>query len=1838
MAEVGVRLVRRRDRRRARLLSARALGLLHDTQSADAMVDLLAGLDPKRDALAFGFVILALKMLGQTCVAPRLQAMIATAEMGQVYWLTRAIERLTGHSLPLPDVDWRAESEMFGTRLRAGWVDIDLAQPPTPQPDSDLAAHGAARPRMSPLVFRIESVESNVEALLAKLVASATSERDKGDKFERLIRRWLTIDTQWASRFATVYMWADWPERAGRPDHGIDLVAVDRETGDPVAVQCKFYAPDHYVTKPDVDTFLSESGKHPFAGRLIVSSTDRWNSAAEQTIRDQQIPVQRIGLTDLIDSSVDWGQFNFGNVDQMTIKPKKTQRPHQQTALDAVIAGFETHGRGKLIMACGTGKTFTSLRIAEAQVGAGGTVLFLVPSIALLSQSLKEWSIEAQVPLRTFAVCSDAKVGKDKGGEGEDISVVDLEIPATTDPARLINQVQGNPDAGADRMTVVFSTYQSIDVIHQAQQQGLGRFDLIVCDEAHRTTGATLVGQDESAFVKVHDDTYIGGTKRLYMTATPRIYDDASKAKAKDREQDVLLASMDDETLYGPEFHRLDFGEAVGMGLLSDYRVLILTVPENAVSRVMQSAFAVDSELNLPDAAKIIGCWNGLSKRGDEADFPTDPQPMRRAVAFCQSIKTSQTFAGEFGQVIDHYADLLAEDVTTVTTGAAEVGDLDLLEPEVRHVDGTMNILARNAYLDWLRREPTEGHCRILTNARCLAEGVDVPALDAVIFLNPRKSEVDVVQAVGRVMRQAPGKKYGYIILPVGIPAGEKPEVALRNNERYKIIWSVLQALRAHDSRFNAMINQIELNNTPPDQIRVIGVDVPGGDRGDDASSKTGGDQTSQFVQGMLPGDWDEWRNAIFAKIVDKVGSRRYWEDWAKDVADIVQAHTTRLTHLVTSGDEKVTAAFDTFLAGLRANLNNSIDATQAIGMLSQHMITKPVFDALFDDYQFSAHNPVAQVMQRMLEALEGSNLETETAGLDKFYASVRERVQGIDNAEGKQRVLMELYEKFFRLAFKKTSESLGIVYTPVEIVDFILRSVDHLLHEHFGQGITDEGVHVLDPFTGTGTFIVRLLESGLIRPEDLARKYANELHANEILLLAYYIAAANIEVTYHTQALQPDGEYTPFQGIVLTDTFQMTEDGDTLDNTVFVANNDRATAQLRLPIRVIIGNPPYSIRQASANDNNANLKYASLDGRIEATYAARSTATNKNNLYDSYIRAIRWASDRIGDRGIVAYVTNGGWIDGNAADGIRLSLADEFDAIYVYNLRGNARGAGGLRQREAGNVFGSGSRASVGVVLLVKKRSGADRAEILYCDIGDYLTREQKLAIVADAAVDNLVWERIAPNTAGDWVNQRGTVFDRYVPIGSKESDASTAAFSTYSMGLNTGRDAWVYASSRRSLEQTMRRAISFYNSEVERVQAARRSGDTADVAALLDSDKTRFNWNRSTRADADQGRMLEWHDDAIRVSAYRPFSRQWVYFDRRLNDMVYQLQSMYPPGLPNTGFWLSGTAAAAPFSVLATDQLPNLVLGGAGNPGQFFPRWRYEPLDSGEATQGAFAFDEPGGVVVDGYRRIDNITDTTLADYQRVYGRQTTKDDIFYYIYGLLHSPDYREAFAADLKKMLPRIPKVDTRDTFEAFVNGGRELFDLHIDYEHAERYPDLVITGDEPQGDEYDWFRVTKMAYGKKRVDGKLFADRTTVVYNPHITVNGIPPEAQEYMLGPRSAIDWIIERYQIKTDKPSGIINDPNDWSREHNQSRYILDLLARIVTVSVRTVGLVGSLPRLAFRASGACPRMAVPGVWKQSPQSEIRQYPPGHQTSEHGRNDGASPRQRPTDTGVVMT
>lgn len=1143
--------------------------------------------------------------------------------------------------------------------------------------------------------------------ILSDIRKKAYTERDKGARFERLMRAYLLTDPLYATTLKTVWLWSDFPFRkdfSGK-DTGIDLVA-QTTAGDYWAIQCKCFADDSYIVKDSVDSFLSTSSKQfqdddlrktRFAHRLWIATTNKWSVEANQVLLHQDPPVSRISLTDLINAPVDWDLLAADTVGAKSRLACHKVKPHQQAALDAAKKHYKDNDRGKMIMACGTGKTFASLRLAEQESGGKGLVLFLVPSISLLGQTLREWSAQATQPIKAICVCSDEGVSKAKKSDDSADSIIDLALPASTNVNSLVLQLREHElDKSKAGLTVVFSTYQSIDVISKAQKKYARPFDLIICDEAHRTTGVTFVDDEESAFVKVHDNAFLQAGKRLYMTATPRIYGEGVKAKAK--EIDAELCSMDNTDYFGEEFYRIGFGKAVEHHLLSDYKVLILTVHEESIPKAFQKALAQagdSKEIPTDEVMKLAGCINALSKATVVQDAAMlkeiDPEPMRRAVAFCQSIKTSKALAASFNACKEiFYEQLTPEEQKALVDVAAD------------HVDGTMSALTREDKLSWLKSAPKNGReCRVLNNVRCLSEGVDVPSLDAVLFLSPRNSQVDVVQSVGRVMRTSHGKKYGYIIIPVLIPAGTAPEDALDDNDRFRVVWTVLNALRAHDDRFDALINKINLNKRLPSQVTVID------SRGGSSAGQSWDDEDRTRFEGEVQkknfADLGALCHVIFAKMVEKVGNKRYWEQWARDVAKIAERHIAQISDFISQGGPQK-KAFDTFLKGLHQNINPSITQDEAIQMLAQHLITKPVFDALFENYKFVENNPVSKAMQGMLDKLDALTLEKDRAILHEFYESVKMRTKGIDNGEAKQKVVVELYDKFFKTAFPKVVEKLGIVYTPVEVVDFMLRSVADVLKTEFGRDLSDENIHILDPFTGTGTFMTRLLQSGLISDKALERKYTHELHANEIVLLAYYIASINIENAYHERT--PDKSYKPFEGVCLTDTFQLGEGEGTLDlNDGFVDNSRRVRAQRKAPLRIIIGNPPYSVGQKSANDNAQNQSYPNLEKRIEDTYVAESKATNKNSLYDSYIKAYRWASDRLDPQGgIVAFVSNGAWLDGNAMVGFRKTIQKEFSSIYVFNLRGNQRTSGELSRREGGKIFGSGSRTPIAITILVRK------------------------------------------------------------------------------------------------------------------------------------------------------------------------------------------------------------------------------------------------------------------------------------------------------------------------------------------------------------------------------------------------------------------------------------------------------------------------------------------------------------------------------------------------------
>lgn len=1640
---------------------------------------------------------------------------------------------------------------------------------------------------------------TSLNNLLEELSATTQTVREQGAIFESLTMAYLCHEPFYKDHYSQVWKYSDWAREQGMDgtDTGIDLVARTRGTNEYHAVQCKFYDKERTVQKKDIDSFFTASGKTSFVHRIIVATTDNWSQPAEAALRDQQPPVSKIDRHDLENSRIDWSQFE---PDQMpALKPKLALREHQQTALTAVRAGLGEADRGKLIMACGTGKTFTSLKISEECFGRGHRVLFLVPSLALLSQSLTEWTQQSTLPLHCFAVCSDSHVGK-KRRTNEDVVETflhELRYPATTQAGPLARELASRHDE--DHISVVFSTYHSIAVINEAQQQyGLDDFDLIICDEAHRTTGATFEGEEESKFVRVHDNAYIRASKRLYMTATPRLY--SPKAQAVAEKDHITLCSMDDEALYGREWHVTTFSEAVERGLLVDYKVLVLAVDEAHISSRLQNLLSDENnQLKVDDAARIIGCWKALSKQDQEGMLVNDTHPMSRAVAFCQVIERvrgakthkvgSKNIAEMFQAVVEAYQEREPGPVT--------------LTCEAAHIDGSMNASEKEKQLQWLKEEPERPGqtCRILSNVRCLSEGVDVPTLDAVLFLTPRNSQVDVVQSVGRIMRKAPNKKLGYVILPVVIPAGMDPSDALSRNAPYKVVWQVLQALRSHDDRFDAMINKLSFDGKDPDKMEVIAVTdqihrkaSPSRDRTDQARTQA----VEQFTIGEKPPEpWGrrqvpipfqvgEFERALYARIVQKCGTRDYWEDWAKDIANIAKTHIARITSIVndTANVREVTT-FRDFTKELRDDLNDSITDEEVIEMLAQHLITQPVFDALYGDYEFSRYNPISCAMQKVLDQLQTHHLEKETDTLRQFYASVRRKVENTKTVRGKQQIVVRLYDTFFRNAFPRMTERLGIVYTPVEVVDFIIHSVNDLLQSEFGQTLGSDNIHIIDPFTGTGTFITRLLQSGLINREQLPRKYAEEIHANEILLLAYYIAAINIEAVYHD--IIGAKTYQPFNGICLTDTFQMYEKGDLISG-LLEDNSTRRRKQKQLDIRVIMGNPPYSIGQKNQNDNNQNVGYPNLDERIRETYVAKSQAGLSKGVYDSYIRAIRWASDRIGDSGIIGFVTNAGFLEAATADGLRQCLAEEFSKLYVFHLRGNQRTSGELSRKEGGKIFGSGSRSPIAITLFVKNPAAEQQGQIYWHDIGDYLTQQEKLTRInkfssvkgIEAAQD---WWLITPDKHGDWVNQRDDAIHNYIGLGDKRSKGNTM-FNNYSQGVLTSRDAWCYNASKGRVMNNITCMIDFYNDETARFSETHaglnKAQKSARVNDFINSESTKIKWSANLIKELVNGNCLTFETQGLVPSLYRPFTKEWIYFNRKLNERVYQIPKILPnSSVQNLIICVSGVGARSGFSALMTNAVPNFHTLDTG---QCFPLYLYEKVDIVDADSqeqmGLFADDSDQGEAGNSpYVRKDGISDAGLRHFQQAYPAESiSKDDLFHYIYGMLHSPDYRERYANNLSKELPRIPRVKAAADFREFSKAGRALASFHLDYETVDRYP-VKIEGNPVTDADY---RVEKMKFGKT---GKT-TDKTRVIYNHKISMTGIPLEAYDYVVNGKSALEWVMERQVVTTHEDSGIVNDANDWAIETiGDVRYPLELFQRVITVSLETVRIVDGLPGLVL-------------------------------------------------------
>ncbi len=1313
---------------------------------------------------------------------------------------------------------------------------------------------------------------------------------------------------------------------------------------------------------------------------------------------------------------------------ELPLCDKKKPRPHQTEAIDATKEYFSDpkNARGKLIMACGTGKTYTSLKIMEALDPK--IMLFLAPSIALLSQTFREYAKEKSEPFYASIVCSDDKVGKSKNEDNDDIKFSELPIKPST---RLEYILSVHEKAQKEnKRFIIFSTYQSALRIKEVQEAGLGEIDLIIFDEAHRTVGAMYSSNerdDKNAFTLCHSDEHIKAKKRLYMTATPKVYSESSKAKAK--ESDNVIYSMDDEEIFGEEIYTLNFSKAIALDLLTDYKVIILAVRKENLSGVTNSVNKKISQLkaegtkldkkliNNEFVCKIIGTHKGLAKQDlivlDEENKEDhnlknqyDTAPSQRAINFCKSINTSKNIKDSFETIMECYDEELKKK------------SFKNLQIKIDHIDGTMNCKERLEKLENLNQfEPNT--CKVLSNARCLSEGVDVPALDSIVFFDGKSAMVDIIQAVGRVMRKAKRKKRGYIILPIALEESEIQNLdEAVNNTNFKNIWKVIKALRSHDP---SLVDEA----TFKEKIKIFGSD----------DEKKQNDEKTLFDAILL----QDLADAVYNVMPTKLGDRNYWENFTKKTGNIARTLNNRLKMIFDKNPE----FFHGFLDSLRGNIHQNIKEDEALDMITSHIITKPIFDALFGD---NIQNPIAKALDKMVQKLSTLGLEGETKDLKNLYESVKTEATHAKSQKSQQELIKNLYNTFFKEAFRKQSEKLGIVYTPIEVVDFILRATNGILKKHFNTDFNDQSITIFDPFTGTGSFIARLLskENALISDEALKEKFQKNLLAFDIVLLSYYIALINI-----TQAAQNrDSSLKNFKNIALTDSLDYLE--EKTNKGVFFPffedlkeNKDIKDTLADQNIRVIIGNPPYSSGAKSENDNNQNLSHPKLEKLVYETYGKNSTAKVGKATRDTLIQSIRMASDLLKDKGVVGFVVNGSFIDSKSADGFRKCVAKDFAHLYVLNLRGNARTSGETFKKEGGKIFDSGSRATIAIVFFVKDKSAPDNT-IFYYEVEDYLKREAKLNLLAGFEnLDFVPFKEITPNNKGDWINQREDGFEKLIPLKRDKKLQNPSVFDINSLGVVSGRDPWVYNFSPKILTQSVQKCIDTYNADLKRFNAHFREAFKQRAKGVkpadrykhlndkeITTDKTKIAWTDGLKNKLIKNKNLqESRKECARLALYRPFNKQWLYWDKDWIHRQGRFSKIFPDKSAQNVVINTGVGNGKDFSALVSDFISDYSLI---SPTQAYPLYYYDDLGN----------------------RYNAISGYALNLFRRHYGDNSiTEEEIFYYIYAILHHKGYLEKYKNSLAKEAPRIA---LSEDFKELSVLGKELGELHLNYESGEMH--------------------------------------------------------------------------------------------------------------------------------------------------------------------------------------
>ncbi|GAA9925113.1 DEAD/DEAH box helicase [Helicobacter pylori] len=1550
--------------------------------------------------------------------------------------------------------------------------------------------------------------EISTYKLIKEKLQAIPNQRLKGSWFEKVSKRFLKEHDS-ADEYESIDLWNDWELRGNEHDRGIDIV-ITTASKEYIAVQCKFHQDS--VSLSDLSTFLSklQSGVKEvrFKKGIIISTSNLTSNALEeieQIRKNKGIDIIEISEEDFIYSQIDWEKFDPTQTQgELPLCDKKKPRPHQTEAIKATKEYFSNpkNTRGKLIMACGTGKTYTSLKIMEALDPK--ITLFLAPSIALLSQTFREYVQEKSDPFYASIVCSDDKVGKGKKNKNDDdTDDIDFSELPNKPSTRLEDILSVCEKAQKEnKRFIIFSTYQSALRIKEAQEVGLGEIDLIICDEAHRTVGAMYSSNerdDKNAFTLCHSDEHIQAKKRLYMTATPKVYSESSKARAK--ESDNAIYSMDDEGIFGEEIYTLNFTKAIALDLLTDYKVIILAVrKENLsgvtnsvnkkISRLEAEGTKLDKKLiNNEFVCKIIGTHKGLAKQDlialdDEnkqdhnLQNKNDTTPSQRAISFCKSINTSKRIKDSFETIMECYNEELKKK------------SFKNLTISIDHIDGTMNCKVRLDKLEELNKfEPNT--CKVLSNARCLSEGIDVPALDSIVFFDGKSAMVDIIQAVGRVMRKAKHKKRGYIILPIALEESEIQNLdEAVNNTNFKNIWKVIKALRSHDP---SLVDEA----TFKEKIKIFG--------SDDTKQDPKQAQKTLFDAILL----QDLANAVYNVMPTKLGDRNYWENFTKKTGNIARTLNNRLKDIF----EKNPEFFRGFLDSLKGNIHSNIKEDEALDMITSHIITKPIFDAIFGD---NIKNPISKALDKMVQKLSTLGLQGETKDLKNLYESVKTEAMHAKSHKSQQELIKNLYNTFFKVAFRKQSEKLGIIYTPIEVVDFILRATNGILKKHFHTDFNDKNITIFDPFTGTGSFIARLLskENDLISDEALKEKFLNNCFAFDIVLLAYYIALINI-----TQAAQ-----------------------------------NRDSSLKKQNIRVIIGNPPYSAGAKSENDNNQNLSHPNLEKRVYEKYGQISTAKVGATTRDTLIQSIYMASELLKDKGVLGFVVNGGFIDSKSGDGFRKCVAKDFAHLYVLNLRGNTRTSGETCKKEGGKIFDSGSRATIAIIFFVKDASVKNSA-IHYYEVEDYLKREEKLNRLANFLnLDEIPFKTIIPNAKGDWINQREDEFEKLIPLKRDKKRQNPSVFDTNSNGVSSGRDPWVYNFSKHALMQNVQKCMDTYNADLKCFNAHFREAFKQRTKGVksnqlykqlndkeITTDKTKIAWVQNLKMQLIKGKKLDdFSQEKISVSLYRPFNKQYFYYERELSWSFCLMKKIFPDKDAQNVVINTGVGNGKNFSALVSDCISSCDLIVHN---QAYPLYYYDDLGNRHYAISGYALNL--------FRK--HYEDNSIAE-----------EEIFYYIYAIFHHKGYLEKYKNSLTKEEPRIA---LSDDFKELSILGKELAKLHLNYESEELHASVeykTLMNAEIEG----YYDVETM---------KKIGDR--IHYNNHIAITKIPKKAFDYVVNGKSAIDWVIERYKKTTDKDSLIENNPNDYKG----GKYVLELLCRVIKLSEKSVDLIEKISEKRF-------------------------------------------------------